>query len=392
MLNPFLTLFTNKIDSGRIAIPLNECEVIQERIIEEIAVTKSIKATGDLVEEHTKRREPIELTYKEDGTYIKVWVQPHINKKSNTADLYLELLINSKWLKPLNEGEQHQYFAGITKDNFYLLYQNIMALNIFRCSYDSFKKARYNDIDICFDFTTTKEGFIGLRKSIKEMLHNRDKMKEYKNNNFEFPNVTKKPREQATPTNPYVKFYDKYLNFTEGKEEHQAFAKTYFKPSEYEGVYRCEATLSNGKHKKRLGVDKACRTIWELLSTDLKTLQGNIFKEYFPKERAQRIQQEKKQTPTYRKDLALVRAMIDLGATTSQIEECFTLDYEGKQLYRQRNYFYKLMQEEEIDKKQLDKNNQDVSNVLSHLGFKMKTKNEAKKSSSADGKTTPKKE
>ena len=157
-------MYQSKVDSSRLSIPLSECEVKNTQLTDQITTLKFNEQTGEQIASKTKLSEPIVIETKE-GTYFKVYLDSqftYVNGKQQ-AEQYLTILANSKLLKK-------DYFTGITKDTFKDLYCYVMNTNTFMCSYDSFKNARYNDTDICFDFKSEPEDFKKLHKNLKTTM------------------------------------------------------------------------------------------------------------------------------------------------------------------------------------------------------------------------------
>lgn len=358
-----MTPYKLKVDSTRISIPLDECEIIDLNLTDLIQKTEINAESGEQINETYKVGSAhIRDNEKIDGTYFKIYLEPsqfvYINgQKVNKP--FITILLNSKQIKK-------DYFKGITKDTFRQLYDVIMNENVFKCSYDSFKNSRYNDTDICFDFHSTITMFNTLktnltRSAINPSLFHQVSKKE--NNGIWTPTKTK-PREQATPKKPFVKFYSKQIDM---EEKSYNFAQAYLKPSQYNDVYRCEVTVKNVAHKKRLGIDHV-KTIWEFLNQDLHSIVISITNEYFVK---QKLIKATGLTPSNYIMLNLINLAITKGANRSEIINAFDLSQNGcskKSRHNAKEQYHKIMSSDNIDKEVLDKN-ETTKDVMKFLGI-----------------------
>ncbi len=353
-------MFKSKVDSSRLSIPLRECTVKNEQLIEVVRTTKYIESTGELISTTSKVSEPIVIDTNE-GTYFKVYLDSQITyvEGQRTTEYYLTLLVNSKLL-------QKDYFKGITKDTFKALYNYVMGTDTFNCSYDSFKNARYNDTDICFDFKSTKEEFTHLHKSLKSSFHNPSLLHSVTkaDNLGMWTPSAKDPRKQATPSKPFVKFYSKELDMLYNSA---SFAKAFLEPLEYIDVFRFECTIGNSKHKKRLGITPL-KTIWQLLNTDLNSISQSIFKEYIDKPR---IVKTKAMTPSKEVYLNLMSLLIKHKAPLEDIRATFELDtavHNRVTVNKYKELYYELLKHDEIDLETIQ-TNQSILSIYDYLGI-----------------------
>ena len=358
-------MYQSKVDSSRLSIPLSECEVKNTQLTDQITTLKFNEQTGEQIASKTKLSEPIVIETKE-GTYFKVYLDSqftYVNGKQQ-AEQYLTILVNSKLLKK-------DYFTGITKDTFKDLYCYVMNTNTFMCSYDSFKNARYNDTDICFDFKSEPEDFKKLHKNFQASMRNPTLLHSVFNSNNKLNNQgfwtpsAKNPRDQATPSKPYWKFYSKQLDM---ESKSKQFAEAYLNPSEYNNVYRFECTISNSKHKKRLAISDL-KTFWELLNSDLQSISKSIVNEYID---SPVIVKSKSMTPSKEVYTNLVTLAIEKGATLEDIRTAFELNPDNHNrvsINRFKKLYYELINERVIDLDTIKKDESTVS-VFEYLGLK----------------------
>ena len=109
--------FSLKIDSAKISIPIEYCEILNSDLLDQFQLDKTNLITGEITTVKQYKGEPFVLNT-DFGTYYKIWIE---NQPSGTgiSKTFLSLLINSKHL-----GEN--YFEGITKKTVNILYNNIM--------------------------------------------------------------------------------------------------------------------------------------------------------------------------------------------------------------------------------------------------------------------------
>lgn len=352
-----------KVDSTKISIPLDECTVINKDLTDLISKISVNTETGEQLKEVLKVGSAhIRDNKHTDGTYFKIFLEPSQfvyvdGKKVNKP--FITILINSKQLTK-------DYFDGITKDNYKQIYDVIMNERVFTCSYDSFKKARYNDTDVCFDFNSTPKAFEALKTNLKRsainptLFHSVSK----KDNSGIWTPTQSDPRKQATPKKPFIKFYSKQIDM---ETESYNFAQAYLKPSQYLDVYRFEATIKNVKHKKRLGIDEA-KTIWQFLNLDLHSIAIQITNEYFTK---QKLIKATGLTPSNYIMLNLINLSIKGGATREEILKAFDLKQNGcskKSCHNAKEQYHKIMSSEDVNKEVLD-NNETSKDVMKFLGI-----------------------
>lgn len=347
-----------KVDSAKISIPLHNCEIIHKELQDQFVLYKTNLETGeiDLVKEYTGDAFIKQTEY---GTYYKIWIE-HQASKIGTSDKFISILVNSKHL-----GKN--YFKGITNETLPELYKNIMSQNIFKCSFDDFKNSRYQDTDIAFDFKCADDHFDILKQNIKASTLYPElwTFTSKKNNSGIWTPSTPaniKPRDYATPSKPYIKFYSKEIDFW---YKSTAFANYFQLHTEAENVVRFEATLKNAKHKKLLKITHL-KTFDQLLNSDLKKIVTDIFKRYF--ERRKFVKQTKN-TPMDKLLIELTNLAISKGATKNEIYKAFDrTDVSRMSNHNLVSKYHKLYSENLI-KKDLLEANETSKNIFEFLGI-----------------------
>lgn len=354
-------IYIPKVDSGKLSIPLSHIKIIKDSINDMLMLTYTSMESGEIVEEIEQRGKPHQFDNKEEGTYIRVWVEPQINYKEGTAfsEMYLSVLINSKHL-----GKD--YFKGIRKDTLKSLYDNIMKWKLFECSYKDFQTARFNDIDICFDFQCHKNQFEILKKNIKLSVKNESKFhsKSSALNTGLYAPTFRNPRGQATPGTPYIKFYDKELDL---ETKSKNFRKKFLSGVDVSNLFRYECTIQSKKHMKRLGLGEV-KTFWELLECDLHILCSQMFKEYFHKPKIVKVGNIR---PMDKVIIDFINLAIEQGVPRYEIFNIFNRDDVSRQSKSDLiKKYHTIMKRDEIKKEEME-SNEITKNLFQYLGVDM---------------------
>jgi hypothetical protein len=349
-----------KVDSCKLSIPLSKCKILNKDLQDYFIDVRINTDTGEQTELKNHSGIPFIKTCADDDTYIRIWIEPQINynavTKQRSSEDYITLLVNSKHL-------QGDYFKGITKDTIKILHSYMMSLEVFKCSYSSFCNARYSDIDIAFDFKCNEDNFSILKQNITKSAINETYFHTLtqKDNSGIWTPTKRKPREQATPLKPYVKFYSKQIDF---ETKSNKFASKYFKPSDYENLVRFECTIKNTLHKKRLNINQYS-TFISFLNSDLQATASIIFNEYFKKAKFVKLG---KFTPMDRLVIDLINECIDKGTTKTKIFQMFNrYDVDKNSRKRLIEKYHTIYSSDEINKKKLEAN-QITEDVFSFLG------------------------
>lgn len=343
--------FNPKIDSAKLSIPLHLCHLtnlglqLKDKFLKE----KTNLSTGETFSSETYNGEPF-IINTDFGTYYKFWIEPQIIAKGQ-SDNFISVLVNSKHL-----GQD--YFKGVTNDTVKELHKNIMDQNVFKCSFDDFLKARYQDTDICFDFNCDLEQFKNLKDNILNSTLYADKWQRtdtQTNNGIWAPSAPKgstkiKPRDLATPKHPYIKFYSKEIDF---KTKSNLFAEHFNLIEQSKNIIRFECTIKNSRHKKLLKID-SLKTFGELLNSDLRAIQSDMFKRYFEK---RKYIKGKEFTPMDKLLIDLIDIAIEKGADKNEIFRAFDrTDVSKKSNYNLVKKYHQLYSKDLINKKRMESN------------------------------------
>lgn len=353
-----------KVDSCRVSIPLIECQIIDTNLIDRIQTIQVNSDTGEIIKESVKHGTPtvIENT---DGTYLKFWKENQFfysQSGQRVPTLYITFLINSKHLKT-------RYFDGITIDTLKDIHAYIHSFNIVSFSFESLYNSRYNDCDVCVDFISTKYQFDTLKTNIKTITTKPSFWHTATNaNNSGIWTPTKdSPRDNAKPTTPFVKFYSKEEDFTHKSVD---FAKAYLSPEQYKDLYRVEVTITNSKHKDKLGISKV-KKFGDFLKLDLQLILQDIVKNYFESQ-TRIVVKSSNLTPTDKVIIDLLNLAIFNGSTKEELFILFNrrdVSREARKALKEKFHKYTALDEFNREKMELNSTTKDV---LGFLGVDVK--------------------
>jgi len=252
---------TPLIDSLSLKIPFLDCDIIDLRI------TSLTSTYYESLEAHDEDLNPPKpLLIKNNGISIRIQLIsiPEYNRISNTSEnvQYISLTISSKLLC-------ENYFEGINSKTIEQIYNYFMSLEVFQCSYETFLNSKVSDIDICLNrYIDTPLLFSNTLDNLLTQVGTKRKFV-YKTSEVENIGLSFNERRRAKPSTPFIKFYHKYFELITHSAE---FYNTYlFKEfaHQVQNLTRCEATIRNYAHRKRLekyGILSKFNTLNELLN------------------------------------------------------------------------------------------------------------------------------
>lgn len=247
-------------DSLSLKIPFDECKVIDERLT---SYTCIYYQSLDAVDCELHPPKPIVIQSYGITLRISLVEIPIFNedKGEKIQTKFINLTLSSKLLK-------HRYFEGITKDTTLTLYNEFIALNVFRCSYDTFLGGYASDIDVCVNrYADSPNSFLDVLKSLISQSGNKAKHCHLIRQN-ENLGLTFNKRSFAKPSLPFIKLYFKHWELLSKSAD---FYNNFLFPeyaNEIENLTRIEATIKNYDHKRRLakfGILPQFKTLKEYL-------------------------------------------------------------------------------------------------------------------------------
>lgn len=236
---------THKIDSTKIRIPFDDCEILNDGILSHYVLVNEL--TGEVSNTDFKKNCWIGES---NGVKCRIAIESvnsALSAKGEPPKLgrYITLVITSKMLGT-------DYFKGITKETLPKVYEYVMGLEVFKCSYDVWQNAMVTDTDICKDFKASFDEMRQLfqlmeRSSIpysKRGVGVRAYIKGENQNGIEWND-----RNTTSLKHPFVKVYSKELDFYgQGiRQDRKEFATTYINQSDCNNTYRVESTVKNRK-------------------------------------------------------------------------------------------------------------------------------------------------
>jgi hypothetical protein len=239
---------TYKIDSTKIRLPFDDCEILNEGILSHYVLVNEL--TGEVSNTDFKRNCWIGEA---NGVKCRIAIESvnsTVSAKGEPPRLgrYITLVITSKMLGT-------DYFKGITKETLPIVYDYVMGLEVFKCSYDVWQNAMVTDTDICKDFKASFDEMRQLfqlmeRSSIpysKRGVGVKTYIKGESQNGIEWND-----RNTTSQKHPFVKVYSKQLDFYgEGiRQDRKEFAATYINQADCNDIYRVESTVKNRKSFK----------------------------------------------------------------------------------------------------------------------------------------------
>ena len=169
---------------------------------------------------------------KEKGISLRI-AKEKVTQVKGYIGNHLTLGINSKLLKK-------DYLKGITNETIKTIYDEIMKLDIFFCSFDEFKRSHITDVDVKNDITNIenmKKDVLFMESKLKNSLLYSGK----KELGLEMGNRTKTKK---VITRPFIKFYSKKLELMYNSK---TFYDNYIKGQDIDYL-RVEGTIKNAKH------------------------------------------------------------------------------------------------------------------------------------------------
>jgi hypothetical protein len=240
------------IDSTKVRVPLDDCQILNDSLQDKWVMVH--EETGEISSTDFKFNC---YTTEANGIKLRIGIE---GIKTSVADagghpvtsMFITMVITSKML-------EKDYFNGITKETLPRVYDYIMSLQVFSCSYDTFCHSMVTDTDICKDFIAD---FGEMRELMKSMEKHSTPysakgvgVRTYLNGDNQ-NGIEWNDRNTTSLRHPFVKVYYKYLDFYGNgvKQDRKDFAKAYINPNDCKDRYRLEATVKNRKAFNAYGV------------------------------------------------------------------------------------------------------------------------------------------
>lgn len=265
-----------KYDSFKVRIPK---ELINQKDLENLSIDKQINAVvlnDEIIELNQLQNYGFRITENGKIKQVKLSNDSHITsiavaleKQYNVIEKidYVTLKVTSKLLKD-------SYYLGI---NFATLPKIVEYLNSVGISVSEsiLLESEITDIDICKDVILNDTEYNGI---IEKVISNTKESKQYSKgynlfNQKENKGIEFSKRTTATPTNPYLKLYNKSLDSISVK--HGTFFQRY-NITTPAGLHRIEATLKNKKHFEKYKLGNTLSDFLNLNQDELTMIMNDI--------------------------------------------------------------------------------------------------------------------
>ena len=248
-----------KIDSFKLRIPRVNVNFVDSKFSAEYQ--KVYTQTGEVDEHVNLDRHKVDVS---KGVTTRIGVVHSMD--ANGGGEYVVFQINAKQLGA-------RYFEGINRRNLPLIYKYIMSFKVVHCNYNVFLDGLISDIDLCFDFTITREAMQETNQKIYEKVlpycykYVSKAFRKKTNTGLQFND-----RSKSTPSKPYCKIYHKTTELESKSEE---FAKHFLKAIDYSNIGRFEYTIKNSHHKRHIKLNY--QTLDDFLRIQHKRLEQFFF-------------------------------------------------------------------------------------------------------------------
>lgn len=259
------------VDSFSLKIPLNDVDVIDDRLTSETHIYYIALESID-----SEPSPPKPIIWSSEGITVRVGLA-NVNIWDNENKIFVptkfvNLTVSAKLLK-------ERYFEGITKENIEVIYNQFLSFEIFYCTLEVFCSGYVSDVDICINrYANSVDCFDDALSSL--MVQSGTKIKHlHKINADNNCGMTMNKRDFAKPSLPFVKFYFKeYELKSKSLEFYDLFLQDNFN-TQIKNLTRVEATIKNYAHKSRLAKYKIMpmfKSLQELLEIQEKELYNFV--------------------------------------------------------------------------------------------------------------------
>ena len=263
---------TPLIDSLSIMLPFHQCSIIDKRL-----ENLPMLFYPDIVDQNDNpytdgvylSNQPIIIAY--HGIKLRFSLVSLPNPDDRTkSDRFISITLNAKLLK-------ERYFEGISKDNLLRLYNQIIDFDVIQFSFESFKNAKCNDVDICYNvYVPSLKHFIEAIKLCQQDAGEKSKyLKPFIDTAKGNYGLNFNQRQFAKPSLPFIKLYNKEFELLNKSADFWNIYLFKHFGSQIRNLTRVEATIKNYAHKRRLnkyGIIPMFKTLDELLEIDKQSL------------------------------------------------------------------------------------------------------------------------
>lgn len=265
-----ISLHSISIDSLKFRIPLSLIHSVNSQV-HDIHFEGNLN-TGEIDETSLKKK------LKNYPISESVNVRMGIVKRATALNYNEDCLIiylNSKILGS-------RYFEGLTANNIEIVYNKLINLGLFNCSFDTFLDSECTDIDLKLDDSMSLYEWKLLLEQFRKMSVNQERYKSYRPKKDNPLNIGLEfmKRNTSTYAKPFFKLYHKG---GELKHHSTEFKNEYFSNIDdnvLTSLVRIETTIKDKKHAKLLGIEKTTLQSLLLLKDEQKF---QVFRKIFEK-------------------------------------------------------------------------------------------------------------
>ena len=236
-----------KIDSLKITFPFSQVQIIDNKLGEEYKrlfehsgelETRINLETGKFEEFVNLQNHVVDETF---GIKSRIAIGTQVHGDNINKVIYVQ--VNAKMLR-------EKYDEGINNNNWKMLYNHIINLQVIYIDERTWLHGLVSDIDFCYDFEATPAELISFSNRLKTIIL--PHMVKFlfgqwsKNTNV---GLQFRERSKGTPAKPFIKYYHKGLELLYNSV---VFYNKFLKDNEtdYNNIARLEVNLKNAEHKK----------------------------------------------------------------------------------------------------------------------------------------------
>ena len=257
-------------DSFTLSIPFKQCYNICPTLTQEYNRAYNIKLDDNGQVTSFDIDPEMQQARNKGQTIDAITSRVYITENKDTGGVHTKFItctITAKMLK-------QKYWNGITYDNFPTIYDYIMSLNKFECTYETFKRSKTRDQDVCLNVFANLKTFLSMGKSLQEQSKHP--------NLFHFTNKFKRlnvgmqigERNRCSPSKPFLKLYFKDYEMQTKSAEFKALYTPNVNTTD---LCRLETTISNLKHKEYL-IQHNVLPMWHTAEDFLKISDEDLMK------------------------------------------------------------------------------------------------------------------
>tara|TARA_B110001450_G_scaffold136988_1_gene128650 strand:- start:2489 stop:3577 length:1089 start_codon:yes stop_codon:yes gene_type:complete len=236
-----------KIDSLKITFPFSQVHIVDNKLGQEYkrlfehsgeVETRVNQETGALEEFVNLQNHVVDETF---GIKSRIAIGTQVHGDQINRVVYVQ--VNAKMLR-------EKYDEGITFDNWKMLYNHIINLQVVYIDERTWMHGLVSDIDFCYDFVATAAELVSFSNRLKTLVLPHmvkflyGQWSQKTNVGLQF-----RERSKGTPAKPFIKFYHKGLELLYNSVD---FYNKFLKGNgtDYSCVSRLEINLKNSDHKK----------------------------------------------------------------------------------------------------------------------------------------------